>query len=725
LTNATGLPIATGISGLGTGVATFLATPSSANLAAAVSDETGTGALVFANSPTLVTPALGTPASGVVTNLTGTASININGTVGATTATTGAFTDVTTSGTVTHNAGTANGVAYLNGSKVLTTGSALTFDGTNFTTPRVLFGGSTLPAAGNPSIALRSSDNVIYHQSGSANNIVMLDSAQNTMQSIGATVQTWNISNSEQMRLTSTGLGIGTSSPVSKLDVRAASAAIGNYQQIQAFSTDAAAINLGGGIALGGNYSGSSTIAVFGNIVGRKANGTDGNYDGYLAFGTNAQATGVVERARLDSSGNLGLGVTPSASAIRTVNVGSVASGIQGFSSGSFFSTANAYYASGGWTYGGTGRAFAYGMDLSSNTHQWFTSASGTAGNAISFTQAMTLDASGNLGVGETSLTERLQLYKASSNVRLKISADASNSSALQLFSSGREAAVYNFNGDLNVYNAYASGVIQFYTNATERARITSGGNFGIGTSSPSVKLEVKGGNGDQLILDNSGETYTQMGFRTNGIARGTIWATATDFSLYTYSTQPIIFYTNTTERARITSGGDLLVGTTSQLGSSNARLNVSYDGSTLPWGAAFKSDANNGIDLVFISAGNGAVGSISHTSTTTSYNTSSDYRLKNTIAPMTGALAKVALLKPCTYKWNADGSDGEGFIAHELAEVVPQCVTGEKDAVDADGKPQYQGIDTSFLVATLTAAIQEQQAIIEQLKARLDAANL
>jgi hypothetical protein len=91
----------------------------------------------------------------------------------------------------------------------------------------------------------------------------------------------------------------------------------------------------------------------------------------------------------------------------------------------------------------------------------------------------------------------------------------------------------------------------------------------------------------------------------------------------------------------------------------------------------------------------------------------------------MTGALAKVALLKPCTYKWNADGSDGEGFIAHELAEVVPQCVTGEKDAVDAEGNPKYQGIDTSFLVATLTAAIQEQQAIIESLKARLDAANL
>jgi hypothetical protein len=95
LTNATGLPISTGVSGLGSGVATFLATPSSANLAAAVTGETGTGALVFATSPTLVTPALGTPSSGTVTNLTGTASININGTVGATTPNTGNFTVLT------------------------------------------------------------------------------------------------------------------------------------------------------------------------------------------------------------------------------------------------------------------------------------------------------------------------------------------------------------------------------------------------------------------------------------------------------------------------------------------------------------------------------------------------------------------------------------------------------------------------------------------------------
>ena len=84
----------------------------------------------------------------------------------------------------------------------------------------------------------------------------------------------------------------------------------------------------------------------------------------------------------------------------------------------------------------------------------------------------------------------------------------------------------------------------------------------------------------------------------------------------------------------------------------------------------------------------------------------------------MTGALDKVAQLKPVTYKWKVDGSDGQGFIAHELQAVVPDCVSGEKDQVNEDGSIKPQGIDTSFLVATLTAAIQEQQAFITQLQA-------
>jgi len=114
--------------------------------------------------------------------------------------------------------------------------------------------------------------------------------------------------------------------------------------------------------------------------------------------------------------------------------------------------------------------------------------------------------------------------------------------------------------------------------------------------------------------------------------------------------------------------------------------------------------------------------GSITSTSSATAYNTSSDYRLKENIAPMTGALSTIKALKPVTYNWKVDGANGQGFIAHELQAVVPECVTGEKDAINADGTIKPQQMDTSFLVATLTAAIQEQQALIENLTTRLNA---
>jgi len=155
LTNATGLPISTGVSGLGTGVATALAV----NVGSA-------------GAPVLFNGALGTPSGGTVTNLTGTASININGTVGATTATTGAFTTLTTSSTVTHNGGTASGVTYLNGSKVLTSGSTLTFDGTTLSS-------SIASAAAGLSLDSSSAGkaNTVYRSAGTQKAIVGLAGA--------------------------------------------------------------------------------------------------------------------------------------------------------------------------------------------------------------------------------------------------------------------------------------------------------------------------------------------------------------------------------------------------------------------------------------------------------------------------------------------------------------------------------------------------------------------
>ena len=163
--------------------------------------------------------------------------------------------------------------------------------------------------------------------------------------------------------------------------------------------------------------------------------------------------------------------------------------------------------------------------------------------------------------------------------------------------------------------------------------------------------------------------------------------------------------------------GGSVFFGTTSSPASSGAGSAFVSDGEAR-WQLIQNQNTTDPRALQSFRNPNGAIGSIQTSGSATSFNTSSDYRLKNTIAPMTGALAKVALLKPCTYKWNCDGSDSQGFIAHELAEVVPQCVTGEKDAVNEDGSIKSQGIDTSFLVATLTVAIQELKAEFDAYKA-------
>jgi hypothetical protein len=238
-----------------------------------------------------------------------------------------------------------------------------------------------------------------------------------------------------------------------------------------------------------------------------------------------------------------------------------------------------------------------------------------------------------------------------------------------------------------------------------------SSGNVGIGTSSPARRLDVRGGLGMQVNEDGSGTKVISM--RSDFAGAGPAINVTTN--------DPLLFLTNNTERARIDTSGNLLVGRTSNIGTS--RFVVESNAATLNPVSISNTNTVAGGDYAIIFYRNGSiVGSIQTTLSATQFVTSSDYRLKHDIQPMTGALAKVAALKPVTHKWNADNSESQGFIAHELQAVVPECVTGEKDAVDTEGNPVYQGIDTSFLVATLTAAIQEQQAMIEELKAKVAA---
>jgi hypothetical protein len=122
---------------------------------------------------------------------------------------------------------------------------------------------------------------------------------------------------------------------------------------------------------------------------------------------------------------------------------------------------------------------------------------------------------------------------------------------------------------------------------------------------------------------------------------------------------------------------------------------------------------------IVDIRRNNSTVGTIAVTTGGTTYNSISDYRLKEAVQPLVGGLARVSALKPSIYKWKSNGSSGEGFIAHELADVVPAAVTGEKDAVNEDGTVNPQGVDLSKVVPILVAAIQELTARVQTLETR------
>jgi len=274
-----------------------------------------------------------------------------------------------------------------------------------------------------------------------------------------------------------------------------------------------------------------------------------------------------------------------------------------------------------------------------------------------------------------------------------------------------------------------------------EGTRLTSTG-LGIGTSDTSTgRVNVQAGasaTGNSLFLSNFDGTYNPfLQIQHNGVdgirlfTSSSYGGTAGNFTINPINST--IFQSGGSELARINSNGELSIGKTQ---ASESYTTGNGYGFALPTVDPFfsvvnvaaagvnsciylnkrNSNATNG--LIMFQSNNGSsqvtVGSITHNGTNTSYNTSSDYRLKENIQPMTGALAKVATLKPVTYTWKADGSSGEGFIAHELQEVCPSAVIGEKDG------EEMQGVDYGKLTPILTAALQEAITKIKTLEARI-----
>jgi hypothetical protein len=296
-------------------------------------------------------------------------------------------TSMTLGGNPTLSAGTANGVTYLNGSKVLTSGSALSFDGTKLgvgtgSPTEVL----TLNASTNGTTAIRLQNqgtnigfisNEASLVGGTSNNFSVC--------ALGSFSLILGASGTEQARLTSTGLGIGTSSPAVKLDVVGVARASTRVVSPAFYGTTTGVTEYMDSLGTTGMY-----------VTGAGASPSNS-----IRFFSTSTLT-----ATLDSSGNLGLGVTPSAwgSSYRALQLGSISGSIAAFiGNAQTFVTSNAYHNGTNWIYTNTTGAGYYQIaGVSSGAHAWYTAPSGTAGATISFTQAMTLDASGNLLIGGT-----------------------------------------------------------------------------------------------------------------------------------------------------------------------------------------------------------------------------------------------------------------------------------------------------------------------------------
>jgi len=550
------------------------------------------------------------------------------------------------------------------------------------------------------------------------------------------------------------------------------------------------------------------------------------------------ETTGT-SRMTLDASGNLGLGVTPSASTAKTIEVGFIGNSIIGRTTAVIDVASNTYFDSG---YKYANNAAATLFQQNNGIYYWFNAPSGTAGNAISFTQAMTLNASGNLSIGNTNDTYKLDvsgtgrftgavtatsgttgaaitltgttnygfvedansvrriwfentgsyrtlfdLPSAGTNFSFRnsagtILASIASTGAATFSSSVTATSGFITNSDSEAIGSRGSykfkgttgqtsarwwviknddqsfgdfAILQSAANSdatyTEKFYISSTGNVGIGTTSPGRTLEVSKSGGVDFGLTSVSSGSAEAIFKgyasgtnvdattsrgtalnlinldtTNGNANAIVFHNSNQLSTsyisavnvnHTSRTGDLVFGTSNgaapTERLRITSGGSLLVGTTSELQSATSKLNIAGDFYNANGVSLKTTNGGSGSQFVgFINESGTLIGSINRVTTmnAVAYNTTSDYRLKEDLKSING-LEIVNKIKVYDYKWKSDNSRMDGVLAHELAEVLPYAVTGIKDG------EKMQQVDYSKIVPVLIQSVKELKSELDTLK--------
>jgi hypothetical protein len=713
----------------------------------------------------------------------------VGGTLGVTGLATLASSTLTTNPTL--SAGTANGVTYLNGSKVLTSGSALTFNGSALT----LAGDLTVNNAGNTDSMLRVAESVgtVYfggNGNGKANIYFSSPSASAPTYSFFGDANTgmfwpaadtvgWSVGGSEKMRLTSTSLytasGINvllgnSTDPLggNRLLVQSAST-VNNNRTMSVYNTAATSTTAFANriLQLSSSGSGADVTIHFSDQVANNAYIGMGSGALYFAIGN-----GTTKNMTLTSSGNLGLGVTPSATSAAgytSFELGANAgTGLTG-NNGDLYLTENAYVNGGAWRYAASSIVSAM-YNLGSGVHRWYTAPSGTAGNAISFTQAMTLTSAGDLLVGGTSAKGQITSIKSSSTTTfsslghgmlgLQNTSSTNNNYTWMNFyeSNGNYVGAI---GTLNEVHSSASNTVKgslvFATKQSgvggypvERMRIDSAGNVGIGTSLPQAPLHVTGtikvatGNAQGILA--LGEA---AGSGVNvGLWRGAANAPTTDGNFLNLGGyEGIVFATGNavigsqTRQMVITDGGNLLVGTTSgsnhviqKSNASSIALNINNSSATSPRGVSFTFSAaspNDGTATFFTTAdstayrggwlSNGGVQNYQGNDSNLS-----DRREKTNFSPAKSYLETICAIPVQTFNYidqnmEEDGGLTLGVVAQDVKTVAPELVMESNWGTEEEPKMRLSIYQTDLQYA-LMKCIQEQQAIIESLTARVSA---
>jgi hypothetical protein len=386
---------------------------------------------------------------------------------------------------------------------------------------------------------------------------------------------------------------------------------------------------------------------------------------------------------------------------------------------------------------GGGGAAIAFGRGTGYDTQiSFWTNSAATANTA---TQQMVLSSAGRLGIGTNSPQSALDIGPETfQSVRTYLSSvtdtyhlyrgtpDSVGFEHARVFS-GRDTSVHTYGSYLAFYTeGKSSGTTD---TSVERLRIDSSGRVGIGTASPvSGYLTTIAGSSAWVTAGANFSIEPDAATGANGVDLKTSFSNG--------GNGPLKLWTGGSERLRIDASGRVGIGTSSPY---TATTGDTYSNTSGYFAHTFRQDNTGGYAMgigsdsfVFTyfypnsGLSGGPIGGITHNGSSTSFVTSSDYRLKENVTAVGDGITRLLQLKPSRFNFIANPDHTvDGFIAHEAQAVVPECVTGTKDEVDDDGNPVYHGIDQAKLVPLLTAALQEAIAKIETLEARLTAAGI